>query len=162
MNNNSDFEKIGKKMPYYVPAGFFNSITEKTLVEAKQREKALQRKHVFIWRSIATAASLTVLLVFGFQLIHFLTPGKTEQTAQNMSAGPQIEVKHDDYSESVNQIADKTDFDNIKTEADTINKSMEGEGINDLLKSLTNEELIELAAVFDTDMFLEETENILQ
>jgi hypothetical protein len=39
---------------------------------------------------------------------------------------------------------------------------MEEEGIADLLTSITGEELLELAAMLTSDIFMNETENILQ
>ena len=161
MTYDSEFKELGKKMPYSVPDGFFDRITEKTLNEARLREKA-RRKYVLIWRSMAIAASLTALVAIGYLLINLLPPGKTEQAAQNITAGLQNEVETREFREVINDMPVKEDYDKIKTESITINGSMDDEGIIDVLTSLTNEELMELAAMLKSDMFIEETDNTLQ
>jgi len=161
MNYDSEFQEVGKKMPYSVPDGFFDRITEKALDEARLREKG-RRKHVLIWRSIAIAASLTALIAIGYLLINLLTPGKTEQAAQNITSGLQEEVKNEEFREVINSMPVKNDYDSTITESKTDNGAMDEEGINDVLNSLTNEELMELAAILKSDMFVEETDNILQ
>jgi len=148
-------------MPYSVPDGFFDRITEKTLDEAILREK-IRRKHILIWRTMAIAASLTALIAIGYLLINFLPPGKTEQTAQNMTSGLQEEVKNEEFREVINSMSVKNDYDSTITESKTVNGGMDEEEINDVLNSLTNEELMELAAILKSDMFIEETDNILQ
>lgn len=148
-------------MPYTVPDGFFDGITEKTLDKARQREK-VRRKYVLIWRSMAIAASLTALIVAGYLLINLLPPGKTEQTAQNITAGPQNEVQNGELAEVIDTLPVKEDYANKETTKNTVNVIQDEEGINDVLTSLTNEELMELAAMLTSDMFIEETENILQ
>ncbi|MBN2665628.1 MAG: hypothetical protein JXR67_03900 [Bacteroidales bacterium] len=161
MTYNSDFQEVGKKMPYSVPPGFFEGITEKTLDKARQRDKA-RRKHVLIWRSMAIAASLTVLIVAGYLLINVLPTGNTEQAAQNTGAGPQNEVQNGELAEVIDTVPVKEDFDNKETAISTVNGIQDEEGINDVLSSLTNEELMELAAMLASDMFMDETENNLQ
>lgn len=161
MTCNSEFQEVGKKMPYTVPDGFFDGITEKTLEKARQREKA-RRKYVLIWRSMAIAASLTALIVTGYLLINLLPPGKTGQTAQNITARPQNEVQNGELAEVKDTLPVKEEFNNNESEATTTTEEIYDEGINDLLTSLTNEELMELAAMLASDMFMEETDNILQ
>lgn len=148
-------------MPYSVPDGFFDRITEKTLVEARLREKA-RRKHIIIWRSMAIAASLTALIAIGYLLINLLQPGKTGQAVQNMTSGLQEEVINEEFREVKDSMPVKNDYADKITESKSTNRSMDDEGINDVLTSLTDEELLELAAIFKSDMFIEETDNNLQ
>jgi hypothetical protein len=157
----SEFKQVGKKMPYYVPDGFFEGITEKTLDEARLREKS-RRKYVLIWRSMAIAASLTALIAAGYLLINLFPTEKTGQAAQNISAGLQDEVKNEEFREVINTMPVKKDNDINNTESNTIHGSVDDEGINDVLTSLTREELLELAAMLTSDMFMEETDNFLQ
>jgi len=161
MTYNSDFQEAGKKMPYSVPPGFFEGITEKTLEKVRQREK-VRRKHVLIWRSMAIAASLTVLIVTGYLLINVLPKEHIEQASQNTGAGPQNEVQNGKLAEVMDTLPVKEDSDNKETEINTVTGIQDDEGINDVLSSLTNEELMELAAMLASDMFMEETENNLQ
>ena len=111
---------------------------------------------------MAIAASLTALIVTGYLLINLLLPGNTEQAAQNISAGPQIGVQNEELAEVEDTLVVKEDFDNNENEATTTTEEMDEEGINDVLTALTNEELMELAAMLTSDLFMEETENILQ
>jgi hypothetical protein len=161
MTYNSEFQEVGKKMPYTVPDGFFDGITEKTLEKARQREKP-RRKYVLIWRSMTIAASLTALIVTGYLLINLLPPGKTGQTAQNITAGPQDEVQNGELGIVIDTVPVKEDYDNKENEANRVTGIQDEEGIDDVLSSLTNEELMELAAMLASDIFMEETENILQ
>jgi len=161
MTYNSDFQEVGKKMPYSVPPGFFEGITDKTLEKACQREKA-RRKLILIWRSMAIAASLTVLIITGYLLINVLPKKNAEQAAQNSGAGPKDKVQNVELAVVIDTLPVKKDFDNKETEINTINGILDEEGINDVLSSLTNEELMELAAMLASDMFMEETENNLQ
>lgn len=148
-------------MPYSVPDGFFDRITEKTLDEIRLREKA-RRKYVLIWRSMAIAASLTALVAAGYLLLNLSPLGKTGQTAQKITPGLHEEAENGKFSEVISTIPAKKNDDNNKTESEAINGSMNDEGISDVLTSLTNEELLELAAMLKSDMFIEETENILK
>ena len=148
-------------MPYSVPDGFFDRITERTLEEARLREKS-RRKHVLIWRSMAIAASLTALIAIGYLVINLLKPGNTGQAVQNMTSGLQEEVKIEEFREVTDSIPVKNDYADKNTESKSTNRSMNEEGINDVLTSLTDEELLELAAIIKSDMFIEETDNNLQ
>lgn len=156
-----EFKQVGKKMPYCVPDGFFDGITEKTLDEARQREKS-RRKYVLIWRSMAIAASLTALVAAGYLLINLLPPGNTGHNVQNITSGLQDEFKNEEFKEVINTTPAEINYDNNNTESKTITGSVDDDGINDVLTSLTREELLELAAMLTSDMFIEETDNFLQ
>lgn len=148
-------------MPYSVPDGFFDMITEKTLEEARLREKS-RRNHILIWRYMAIAASLTALITTGYLLINFLQSGKTEQAVKNMTSVLQEEVKNEEFREVTDSMPVKNyNYDTI-SESKAINGSVDDKGINDVLTSLTDEELLELAVIIKSDMFLEETDNTLQ
>ena len=61
MESENFFETIGKKIPYEVPDGFFDSITERTLNSAKERNRQVKNKrYMVIWTS--AAAVILVLL----------------------------------------------------------------------------------------------------
>lgn len=74
MNNDFDFEKIGKKTPYSVPDRFFEDITKTTLEKARQRERKLKIRKLLVFYS--SAASVLILIAIGF----FLMTGKPNQS----------------------------------------------------------------------------------
>jgi len=186
MNTESEFQEIGKKMPYSVPEGFFDRVTEKTLEEARNREK-IHRKTVVLWRTMAVAASIAALFGVGYLLF---TPAPGKHTEQAFLEGPAINkpeipesepavtshpqpekiinsqktadiesISLSDQSEEINktQIND-AEINEIEPGEVEINEAQ----INEVLSALSNEELLQLATMYNTDMFLEETENNLQ
>ncbi|MCE5347530.1 MAG: hypothetical protein LLG13_14770 [Bacteroidales bacterium] len=160
MNSESEFQKVGKKMPYSVPEGFFDQITGRTLVKARQREK-IHRKTVLMWRLAAVAASVAVLFALGYLVLSPLPEKNCEQTAQQMPSMLQPEV----ISQSPKVTAEsqpKEDFVPVITDKEEITVSPESEEINDVLSALSNDELLQLAILYKSDIFLEETENNLQ
>ena len=65
MEQNYDFSKIGKQMPYTVPDGFFDRLEEKVMDEVKAkpaRKKAIAIR-MAIRAAIAVAACIALLLV---------------------------------------------------------------------------------------------------
>jgi hypothetical protein len=167
----TEFQKIGKKMPYSVPDGFFDRITEKTLEEARSREK-ISRKPFVLWRTMAVAASIAILFTVGYLLF---TPSSVKQTGQAFLEKPAI--NHPDVPEPEPEIipdpqAEKTinsqsttfrETNNLSDQSKEINEDDIYEAdLNEVLSALTNEELLQLASMYNTDMFLEEAENNLQ
>ena len=65
MEPNDEFQDVGKKLPYMAPDNFFEKAAMKTLQEAKIRERK-SRQIIYLWRSVAIAASLTALAILGF------------------------------------------------------------------------------------------------
>ena len=59
----NDLEKMGKKMPYNVPDGFFDTIEERLMQEVPTKKKNASLPRVVLWTSLAVAASLALLLV---------------------------------------------------------------------------------------------------
>ena len=72
-----DFKKIGKDSGYRVPAGFFEQISEVTLVKARQREKK-HRKIQIAFRGFAFAASLSAIALIGY----FMTNSEKNEVSQ--------------------------------------------------------------------------------
>ncbi|MDO4165200.1 MAG: hypothetical protein Q4D56_12590 [Bacteroides sp.] len=103
MEKNFDFDRIGKRMPYTTPTGFFDQMEDNVWKEI-QREEAVRRhkRKLFRLRSIigmtAVAASIALLLVFhpGRQDSGLL---QVEQAFANLSNEDQtymLEVYQDD------------------------------------------------------------------
>ncbi len=74
MKETFDFRKIGKRMPYKVPQGFFDTLEENVQAEVgKEVQKAPRRfwPMPVLWRTIgaaAIAACATLLLVFNWEV----------------------------------------------------------------------------------------------
>jgi hypothetical protein len=64
MNNDFDFEKIGKKIPYSVPESFFENITKLTLEKARQRNRKIKIRKLLVLYS--SAASVLILIAIGY------------------------------------------------------------------------------------------------
>jgi hypothetical protein len=59
----NEFEKMGKKMPYTVPEGFFEEMEERLMQEVETKKRNLKTRNVALWTGLAVAASLALLLV---------------------------------------------------------------------------------------------------
>jgi hypothetical protein len=155
-----EFKDIGKKMPYSVPDGFFETVTGVTLEKARRRDRA-DRKRIILLRWLAAAAVMTGV---AFTAIRLLTP--PEEVASPTIAGAPLEIR-------VHQGITKPDSGTL-----TINKGTAGqenpasrksmqfvkstdneESMDELLASIPDEELLEWASLVNDDPFSEETEN---
>ena len=88
MNTEPDFQNVGKNMPYKVPDGFFDRITEMTLEKAHIQENQRRKKHM-LWRSLAVAASLITVVLAGILIF----PAVPEKTAGPVVQNVPAEVK---------------------------------------------------------------------
>ncbi|MDP3434559.1 MAG: hypothetical protein Q8T04_16585 [Bacteroidota bacterium] len=155
MDESNEFHEIRKNVPYKIPAGFFEKVSEKTLLKAKQREQ-LRKNKIMIWRTVAVAASLAAVFFLGYfipdhdkkleinPIVMDNTPVE-QQLIQNQEITKQITVTEigKTGSEKVSEkiIAEETD----------------DEEIDDVLADLSDEELMQLAAMFKTDPFISES-----
>lgn len=157
MEENIEFREIGKRTPYQAPDGFFDAISEKTLQNAKQKESH-HRKNLFVWRTMAVAASLAALLTMGYFISRpdvqpesrFMAQGESADSPrvipQMKEAAEQPEVA--EVNESVPEITPEP-----ATEAETNN-----ELLGDVLADLSDEELMQLMAMYHADPFIGEPE----
>ena len=60
MEQNYDFSKIGKQMPYTVPDGFFDELEENVMSKCTQRARTIR---IAIRTALAIAACIVLLLV---------------------------------------------------------------------------------------------------
>lgn len=64
MTKQFDFNQIGKRMPYQVPEGFFNQLTDKVVAQASREAKAKRKKRtlfISIASTLATMAAAATL-----------------------------------------------------------------------------------------------------
>lgn len=150
MNKNTEFEEIGRKSTYKVPDGFFEQVSEKTLRLAKQRGQN-HRKIIITLRTIAVAASLSAIVF----LSYFMFKPETKQIVQVK----QTEVKQETpKAAEINKqiaLAETTKVAPVKT----ITKATRPEELADILADLSDDELLEMAAVYKSDPFIEESQH---
>jgi hypothetical protein len=152
MKEDTEFQEFKQKLPYKVPDSFFEQVSENTLSKAKQREEQKRKKSLWLWRSVSVAASLIGLALFGYFM---LEPGKP---AKNLI----VQVEQTDSVQTNQQI---TDFAKSPAVAEIkkivsekrIEKETDMEGISDVLADLSDDELLQLDALFKTDPFMGES-----
>lgn len=161
MEKESEFWESGKKMPYSVPDGFFEGITGKTLEEAHRREK-IRHKKITIWRTLSVAASIAALLAIGYFLLSPLSWRYSGQIARKSAETVNQDIIVSDQSsiQDINPQPEEKNPENI--EKVTSNSLVESEEIGEVLSSLSNDELMQLATLYRTDIFLDENENSIQ
>jgi hypothetical protein len=157
MKEDTEFSHIGKGNPYAVPAGFFEDISEKTLQKAIMREH-IHRKSNIRRIVISVAASVTVLLFLGYQFGKF-PEEKTlsDQLEHELKPSGQTIIQKDTVSPG--QIAQRETIltSPSKTPIKKITESTKTEGFSDLLSDMSDDELLEVAALVNTDPFIDET-----
>ncbi len=145
-----EFREIGKKLPYREPVDFFERFSDKALNVARQRKKTRERR-IMIWRSVAVAASIAVIVFLGYLIPDGENAEKVLVVQDNQ---PDTIV----VLEQKQQIAELPVAESVKKsvaeEADSQSKT--DEDMNDILVDLSDEELMQLAAMFKADLFIEE------
>lgn len=156
MNENNEFQEIEKKTSYKVPDGFFEQVSEKTLLKAKQGE-LLRRRKLVLWRTVAVAASLAAVFLLGYFIPNTHIKLESKQTViTNQSAElPIIQNPEITKQTTVTEIG-KADPE--KDHERIIAEETDEEEIGDVLADLSDDELMQLAAMFKTDPFISEIE----
>jgi len=165
MTEKNEFQQIGKATPYKVPEGFFEQISEKTLQKAKQREEK-RRKKVVLWSSVSVAASLTALFVIGYLMMyHPQSPGNDtlanlEQPVEQKTVPPVVEDSQRLVAKEVPMpvVAEVRKPVPEKSTVQSAAKETTEENLNDVLSAMSDEELMQLAAMYETDQFVNATE----
>jgi len=149
MEQPDEFPGIGKKLPYREPVDFFEELSKKTLEVAKQRSRT--RTRLIIWRSVAVAASLAAVVFLGFLV-------QDKETAHRIAVVEQKTVETPVIKEEQQLVLEKPVVADVKNEQTEEGASMavSDENVNDVLADLSDEELMELAAMFKADSFIEE------
>lgn len=149
MKEDIEFQEIGKRTPYQVPEGFFEHIPGKTLQKVKLREQN-HRNHWILWKTMAVAASLAAVVMIGFLISG---PEKTENKMivqeQQVESELAIESAPDSLKELMVPIVKKDSVAKMNHE------SAVQEDITDILSDLSDEELLQLAAIYKADPFIE-------
>jgi hypothetical protein len=146
MREDIEFHEIGKNTPYRVPDGFFKNISEETLQKSKEREQKYKRK-IVLWKSIAVAVSMAAVILMGYLILDFGIKQDSKQIVLDKLPFEQQIIKQKQESISRKTIAGKV----IEGENDT-------EGLGDVLHDLSDEELLQIAAVYKSDSFIGDPE----
>ena len=155
MEPTDEFRDFRKKLPYQEPTGFFDQFSEKTLQQAKRRDQS-RRKSLVLWRTIAVAASLSALALLGFYLFEPEKPVNNQIVLEQQPVEqPQIinqeKVKQPEVAE-IQKVAPE------KVSETIVTKETNAEEIGDVLADLSDEELLQLDAMFKADPFISESE----
>ena len=152
MKEDTDFQEIGRKTTYKVPEGFFEKVSEKTLLLAKQRERK-SRKIVIALRTFAVAASFSALVLLSYFMIE-----KEKPITKLIAVQKQTEVK--DTIRQEDQIVKQIVITEKKKVAPEkiVAKEIFPEEITDVLSELSDDELLQLASVYKSDVFIEESQ----
>jgi hypothetical protein len=155
-----EFKDIGKKMPYSVPDGFFETITAVTLEKARRKERA-DRKRIILLRWLAAAAVLTGVV---FASIRLLTP--PEEHYSPLATGNHLEIQVPDGLKKPDSLVPFRKTLPVGQEntisvicAESMKSVDSEESMDELLASIPDEELLEWATLMRNDPFSEETEN---
>jgi len=174
MNN---FEQIGKKTTYKVPEGFFDQLPEKTLAKARLRERKARQK-ITLWISMA-AASVVVVMMLVWPGNDQVTPSKIPPLAENIktdqpepgkatssgvhytATGVTQPVTEGATTVKMQSMVADSIKDKLVDPASTADLSTANhepdENIEDLLGKLSDEEVLQMAAIYESDLFIDET-----
>ncbi|HET6559502.1 MAG TPA: hypothetical protein VFG54_19420 [Prolixibacteraceae bacterium] len=150
MKEDIEFQNIGKNTLYKAPDGFFEQISERTLQRAKLRQQ-IQRRNLILLKTLTGAASLAAVVFLGYFLSE---PGKPEQKLVIHQNKPQTEQvmkqKPIVLKEPIAAIQEKDSIEKTSPEVKS------GEDMMDVIADLSDEELMQLAAMYKADPFIEE------
>ncbi|MFW5823036.1 MAG: hypothetical protein ACOC13_02525 [Tangfeifania sp.] len=152
MRNEKEFKEIGKKVPYQVPKDFFDTITEKTLEKAKLRNRNRKIKHLLIWTS--AAASVIVILLFSGLVINQLPKvQKLETVVQGNKNNKELR------REIMEDLAIAFEIEPGENYQEPVSEDIseyQDETFENLLASLTEEELQDLAGQIFAEIYFNE------
>lgn len=156
MKQSDDFPGIGKKLPYREPVDFFEGLSEQTLQRAKLREQN-RRRSLVLWRTVAVAASISALALLSYFMFEpKLT--KSSQIVQEKQPLEQPIIKDLEIEKQPEIMAEVKKVVPGKVPEKTVAKENNTEEIGDILAHLSDEELLQLAAMYKADPFISESE----
>jgi len=156
MKQLDEFPGIGKKLPFREPVEFFERFSEKTLQQAKFREQNRKRSLV-LWRTLAVAASISALALLGY----FMFEQKLMESPQIVQEKQPVEqpiIKEHEMTQQPEIGTEIKKQDAEKVPAKFVAEEEDTEEIGDVLADLSDEELLQLAAMYKADPFMSESE----
>lgn len=165
MNEDLDFRQIEKKMPYEVPEDFFERITKEIVAENHQRMGQVRKKNLFK-RSIGAAAAIVILAGGSWFLVQRNEPLQSPIAGDLRKSDSTVQIIIPVASEQKQSSGNKvTEVSKIETETNAVQESEsispilpkeKIETLNDALKSISDEELAQLASLSENDMIVDE------
>lgn len=155
MSENIEFQGIGKNMHYKAPAGFFEQVSKKTLLKAKHREHRRRKKMVFL-KTVAVAASLAAVFFIGYFMPDRDIKLKSNPIVMDNQLFEQQIIKNQEITKQT-AVTEIKKADTEKVPERIIAKETDAEEIGDVLADLSDDELLQLAAMFKTDPFISES-----
>lgn len=153
MKKDIEFQEFGKKLPYKVPEDFFEKVSEKTLQKARKREQSSRRKVISL-RTFAVAASLVAVAFLGYLKFSPEKPAPA-QTAEVVVPKTEAQPK-----QNVDTVQKPVEENEPKTaSAKTTVEPKSDENLSDVLADMSDDELLQLAAMYKSDTFLNESTN---
>lgn len=152
-------------MPYPVPEGFFENITEATLGKARLRERSSGKRRLLVqW--LAAAALLTGVVFTGIRLLNSperdIPADKVEPleiVAREAIVVPQSEAEVPEETTAPGDKSHSGEKAGQENPAITETTGEAGESLEDLLASIPDEALVEWGTLLNNDPFFEETED---
>lgn len=157
MQEDNEFQEIGKHTPYKVPDGFFDMISERTLQKSKAREQN-RRKNLILWRTVVAAASLAALVSLTYFIAGTRLKSESDMISENTSpVEQQIATQKPEIAKQP-EIAKIKKTSTEKRGAKIVAEENSAEDIGDVLAELSDEELSQLETMYKTDPFINELE----
>lgn len=155
MQEDIKFKEIGKKTPYKVPDGFFEQVSEKTLLKAKKREQN-RRKNLVLWRTMAVVASLAAIFILGYFIPRLDLKPDSNRIAQDNQPSEQPMIQQKQQITIIPSVAEKKKVVPEKVTEKAIAVENDTEDVSDVLAELSDEELLQLSVMYKTDPFIAE------
>lgn len=155
MQEDIKFKEIGKKTPYKVPDGFFEQVSEKTLLKAKKREQN-RRKNLVLWRTMAVVASLAAIFILGYFIPRLDLKPDSNRIAQDNQPSEQPMIQQKQQITIISSVAEKKKVVPEKVTEKPIIVENDTEDVSDVLAELSDEELLQLSVMYKTDPFIAE------
>lgn len=154
MHPDNEFQQIGKEIPYKAPNDFFETFSQKTLLKAKQRDQDF-KKITKIRRMFSVAASLVAMLLIGL-FIFQISNNKLESNVVIIEKQPDGLPSIQELTEIARELSVPSIYEAlpIKKPAKHFVETAKSEGISDVLTELTNEELMQMIAMYKSDPFI--------
>lgn len=156
MQPENEFRQFGKEIPYKTPEGFFESVPGKTLLAAKKRAQKQKIKRL-TWISIGVAASLTAILYLALPIeVPVVLPASGPVSQEKKAI---VEPKQPEMLTQSKEPAKipKKRVDSLVVNVPIAQEADATEPMSAVLSDLSDDELRQIAVLYNTDTFLRES-----
>ena len=154
------FSDIGKVNPYRVPEGFFDKITEETLVKAKIRETRRKGRIKFARILVLFTSAAAVIMFAIFGPWNFQKPESVNIALNNEKVNIEISEPETVLApETGKKVKAENEIENVEIPAENKyeNITEESDDLIDVLADLSDEELQTMDDMYKSDPFMDET-----